>query len=268
MQPYLLVLSHQTAFNNPYQPSSQPAAGCRSAMAEEYEQMEVDDQQGSEGDEEAFEAADEAEEEEQQDDESKDSEELAEVRCWAAAAVPRPPNPRSRHQHRSACAASLQDDAVEVAKAEKERLKQQQQHKKQLIEKMRAEQNAMAEDGEVRGQKGGTQSQRSSSNSNSSPGSCHSSAAAATPTTDIKVCSATPRVLCCVRDPWPTLLLLPLLHTGRAHTEPPAVPAAPGRDLPALCTSRSTGEEGQKVGWCWWWSGGWAGASGHAAATC
>lgn len=45
----------------------------------------------------------------------------------------------------------LQDDAVEVAKVEKERLKQQQQHKKQLIEKMRAEQNAMAEDGEVRG---------------------------------------------------------------------------------------------------------------------
>jgi hypothetical protein len=38
---------------------------------------------------------------------------------------------------------------VEVAKSEKQRLKQQQQHKKQLIEKMRAEQNAMAEAGEV-----------------------------------------------------------------------------------------------------------------------
>ncbi len=44
----------------------------------------------------------------------------------------------------------LQEDAVEVAKSEKQRLKQQQQHKKQLIEKMRAEQNAMAEQGEVR----------------------------------------------------------------------------------------------------------------------
>lgn len=39
---------------------------------------------------------------------------------------------------------------MEVAKVEKERLKQQQQHKKQLIEKMRAESNAMAEAGEVR----------------------------------------------------------------------------------------------------------------------
>lgn len=37
-----------------------------------------------------------------------------------------------------------------MAKSEKQRLKQQQQHKKQLIEKMRAEQNAMAEAGEVR----------------------------------------------------------------------------------------------------------------------
>lgn len=82
VQPQLLVLNHQTAFNNPYQPASQPAAGYMSAMAEEYdEQMDVDDQQGSEGDEEAFEAADEAEEEEQLDDESKDSEELAEVCC-------------------------------------------------------------------------------------------------------------------------------------------------------------------------------------------
>lgn len=43
----------------------------------------------------------------------------------------------------------MQEDAVEVSKAEKQRLKQQQQHKKQLIEKMREEQNAMAEDGEV-----------------------------------------------------------------------------------------------------------------------
>lgn len=38
---------------------------------------------------------------------------------------------------------------MEVAKAERDRLKQQQQHKKQLIEKMRAESNAMAEAGEV-----------------------------------------------------------------------------------------------------------------------
>lgn len=38
---------------------------------------------------------------------------------------------------------------MEVAKAERERLKQHQQHKKQLVEKMRAEQNAMAEAGEV-----------------------------------------------------------------------------------------------------------------------
>eukprot|EP00879_Flechtneria_rotunda_P001459 GHRR01001613.1.p1 GENE.GHRR01001613.1~~GHRR01001613.1.p1 ORF type:complete len:1090 (+),score=452.35 GHRR01001613.1:198-3467(+) len=38
---------------------------------------------------------------------------------------------------------------AEVAKAEKERLRQQQQQKKQLIEKMRSEQNALAEQGEA-----------------------------------------------------------------------------------------------------------------------
>lgn len=37
VQPQLLVLNHQTAFNNPYQPASQPAAGYMSAMAEEYD---------------------------------------------------------------------------------------------------------------------------------------------------------------------------------------------------------------------------------------
>lgn len=43
----------------------------------------------------------------------------------------------------------VQDEAI-GAKAEKDRLKQQQQQKKQLIEKMREEQNALAEQGEVR----------------------------------------------------------------------------------------------------------------------
>jgi hypothetical protein len=45
---------------------------------------------------------------------------------------------------------SQADEAAEVAKAEKERLKQQQLHKKQLLEKMRSEQNQLAERGEVR----------------------------------------------------------------------------------------------------------------------
>lgn len=74
------------------------------------------------------------------------------VAVGSSSVAPPPPNPRSTHQYIGMPAAfPLQDDAVEVAKVEKERLKQQQQHKKQLIEKMRAEQNAMAEDGEVRG---------------------------------------------------------------------------------------------------------------------
>lgn len=94
-------------------------------MADEYDRMEVDEQQDQQQedeaeDDEAFEAADEeVEEDDQQDEEfSKESEEAAE------------------------------EDAVEVAKSERERLKQQMQHKKQLVEKMRAEQNAVAEAGE------------------------------------------------------------------------------------------------------------------------
>lgn len=117
-------------------------------MADEYDRMEVDEQQDQDDgaeDDEAFEAADEeVEEDDQQDEESKESEEAAEVCSFmptTAAAT-----------HGLCCTDSsccLQEDAVEVAKSEKERLKQQMQHKKQLVEKMRTEQNAMAEAGEV-----------------------------------------------------------------------------------------------------------------------
>eukprot|EP00882_Tetradesmus_deserticola_P006354 GHRQ01006683.1.p1 GENE.GHRQ01006683.1~~GHRQ01006683.1.p1 ORF type:complete len:231 (+),score=98.42 GHRQ01006683.1:287-979(+) len=41
-------------------------------------------------------------------------------------------------------------NAAEVSKSEKERLKQQQQQKKQLVEKMREEQNSLAEEGEAK----------------------------------------------------------------------------------------------------------------------
>lgn len=95
---------------------------------------------------------------------------------------------------------AAQDEATvaEVAKAEKERLKQQQMQKKQLVEKMRAEQNALAEQGEVM----------------------------AIPPMDVACCSAGFGFWQTTDDT--------VLTAGYQDTEPAAVPVAAGRNLPAL----------------------------------
>jgi len=89
--------------------------------------------------------ADEEEEEEPEDSKESEDEPEPEVRggspCILAAK-------RTALAELSMCP-QAEPTVAEVAKAEKDRLKAQQQHKKQLIEKMREEQNVMAEQGEV-----------------------------------------------------------------------------------------------------------------------
>lgn len=120
----------------------------------EYEMEGAEQQAGadeSDSDEVINQQADEEDEDYEEASESKETEEPEVRHGWWPALVVGSLHRWVRQFLTAQHSVCLQDEgnAAEVAKQEKERLKQQQSQKKQLIEKMREEQNALAEQGEV-----------------------------------------------------------------------------------------------------------------------